>query len=83
VITETEAHDRPWPVAEHDTPALPRTLRPVTPDEAVQIFVTPTFRRLLDRWLTAQGLVLFRMPVDEADLPTYGITFGDLNRAAS
>lgn len=77
------APDQPWPEAEQDTPALPRVLRPVTPDEEVQIVLTPPFRRLLDRWLTAQGLALFRIPIGDEDLPTYGITFGDTNQAAS
>lgn len=72
----------PWPEADHDTPALPRVLPPVAPDDIVQICVLPEYRRLLDRWLTQQGLQLFGIPVVD-DLPTYGIKFGNINRAAS
>ena len=67
----------PWPAAEQDAPALPRTLPPVAPDDVVQIVATPPFRRLLNRWLDKQGLVLFRIPVED-DLPTYGIAFREV-----
>lgn len=51
----------------------PRILRAVAPDEIRQLCVLPEIWPHLVAWLDQRGLYPFRIPVEDDDLPTYGI----------
>lgn len=60
---------------------LPSPIAEPAWDECAQVVLTATTFDWFQRILRARGLYLFPIPINEDDLPTYGVGIGDPHTA--